>query len=290
VAERSYQLVVRKGPRPGQVFSLTLDTIVLGRDPLADIVLNDPEISRHHAQLKQTAEGYEFKDLGSTNGSFVDGKRMGGEPVMLTPGQVVMLGSNVTLIYQATSADPMATMVAPMGSAEPPTSLPVGQPPSPEPDRPDFERSPAVEEPPATTPLPHSPVPEPEYEEPLRAEPEPLPPFDRMDASTEFLPQADVPERGPLATYPESEPLLTAAPPELEQPFQIPPPPPPPGKRTGVGGFNQRNLVIAIVVALALCCCCGLIAAALYQADILNLQFSWLQLESFVMTTFTEWA
>jgi pSer/pThr/pTyr-binding forkhead associated (FHA) protein len=51
VADQAIQLVVRKGPRPGQVFPLTQEVISIGRDPLSDIVLDDAEVSRQHAQL-----------------------------------------------------------------------------------------------------------------------------------------------------------------------------------------------------------------------------------------------
>jgi hypothetical protein len=266
VADRAYQLVVRKGPRPGQVFPLTIETVVVGRDPLADIVLNDPEVSRHHAQFMQAPEGYQLKDLGSTNGSFVDGKRIGGEPVTLSPGQIVMFGSNVTLIYQGTSAaDPLATMVAPSAGAG------VPEPPNDEPDRPQFEQSSQdmFAEPPPTTPLPQTEMPEPE--EPEREAAEEVPPVEPHGAATEVLPwQAERPEpqpekpepreAGPQKGFPSSEPLMEAPVPD-EEPFRVPPPPPPPEKRTGIGGFNQRNVIIAIVVALLLCCCCLLIAA-----------------------------
>jgi predicted component of type VI protein secretion system len=279
VADRSYQLVVRKGPRPGQVFPLTIDNVTVGRDPLADIVLNDPEVSRHHAQFIETREGYQLKDLGSTNGSFVDGKRIGGEPVTLSPGQIVMFGSNVTLIYQATSAaDPLATMVAP--------SAGVPEPPNREPDRPEFEQDSEdiFAEPPPTTPLPQTGMPEPEEEEEA---PGPFVPSEPAGGATEVLPRrAERPEKPPEGSepswerpkpgperpepleevpstrFPSSEPLMQAPVPN-EEPFRVPPPPPPPEKRTGIGGFNQRNVIIAIVVALLLCCCCLLIAAAL---------------------------
>ena len=116
MTDQSFQLVVRKGPRPGRVFALSLSAITVGRDPLSDIVIDDPEVSRHHARLQRNEEGYSLQDMGSTNGTFVDGKRLGGDAVALKAGQVVMFGSNVTLIYQATSStDPLATMVAPTG-------------------------------------------------------------------------------------------------------------------------------------------------------------------------------
>jgi pSer/pThr/pTyr-binding forkhead associated (FHA) protein len=124
VANDSYQLVVRNAPQsglaPGQVIAIEDDVLTLGRDPLSDIILDDPEVSRHHAKLLMETGGYAIQDMGSTNGTFVDGKRLTGEPMTLKPGQVIMLGSNVTLVYQAmVAADPMATVVAPVAPVEP---------------------------------------------------------------------------------------------------------------------------------------------------------------------------
>jgi len=114
VNSETYQLVVRKGPTPGQIFPLESDLITLGRDPLSDIVVDDPEVSRHHARLTLSAGTYLLQDRGSTNGSFVDGARLGGDPVQLKPGQVIMFGTTVTMVFQAIPAeDPMATVVAP---------------------------------------------------------------------------------------------------------------------------------------------------------------------------------
>lgn len=96
----NYHLVVRKGPKPGQVYPLLAPTITVGRDPMSDIVLNDPEVSRYHAQLVETANGYEIHDMGSTNGTYVAGKRIGDTPVLLRPGQDVAFGSGVFLMYE----------------------------------------------------------------------------------------------------------------------------------------------------------------------------------------------
>ena len=146
--DNAYQLVVRKGPRPGQIFSLALDTMAIGRDPSSDIVINDAEVSRHHARLTISDDGYQLQDLGSTNGSFVGGRRLSGEPVLLSPGQIIMLGTNVTMVYQMTTeVDPMATVVAPadmlpdLAEEEPVEPVePVAMPePEPESEPPLFE-------------------------------------------------------------------------------------------------------------------------------------------------------
>ncbi len=96
----NYQLIVRKGPKPGQVFPLLAPTITVGRDPMSDIVLNDPEVSRYHAQLVETADGYEIQDMGSTNGTYVSGQRVGDDPILLQAGQDIAFGSGIFVMYE----------------------------------------------------------------------------------------------------------------------------------------------------------------------------------------------
>lgn len=98
----NYQLVVRRGPKPGQVYPLLAPTITVGRDPMSDIVLNDPEVSRYHAQLVETTDGYQIQDMGSTNGTYVAGQRISDDPVLLQPGQDVAFGSGIFLMYETT--------------------------------------------------------------------------------------------------------------------------------------------------------------------------------------------
>ncbi len=97
----------------GHIYPLNAILVTLGRDPLADIVISDPEVSRQHARLMETEDGYELQDLGSTNGTFVDGQRLGGEVVLLQPGQQIEMGSGVALLYQPvpTADDGKPTMV-----------------------------------------------------------------------------------------------------------------------------------------------------------------------------------
>jgi predicted component of type VI protein secretion system len=168
VAEHAYQLVVRKGPKPGQLFPLTLETITVGRDPASDIPIDDVEVSRRHARLIHTDEGYQIQDVGSTNGTFVDGKRLAGEPQLLLPGQVIILGSNVNLVYQMVAEpDPFATVIAPLGE-EP-------EEPAGEGVQEESQVEEAGEAPPAPpSPIPAEPavtVPEPIDEEPAELEP-----------------------------------------------------------------------------------------------------------------------
>jgi predicted component of type VI protein secretion system len=100
VSETLYQLTVRKGPKVGEKFLLETISLTVGRDPVSDIILNDPEVSRQHARFTQTDTGYQVQDLGSTNGTFVNGQRLESELVDLEPGYTISMGSGVTLIYE----------------------------------------------------------------------------------------------------------------------------------------------------------------------------------------------
>ncbi len=108
----TFQLVMRAGPNPGKTFTLSKGEIVLGRDVNADIAINTAEVSRRHARLHLDAGVYIVEDLGSTNGTFVNGQRLT-TPIPLRSGDIVMLGEAATLVYEASQFDSNATMIAP---------------------------------------------------------------------------------------------------------------------------------------------------------------------------------
>jgi predicted component of type VI protein secretion system len=66
-------------------------TIVIGRDPTCDIVVNDPGASRRHCSLKVEPEGVWLEDLGSQNGVFVNGAKVD-KPVCLKTGDWFRVG------------------------------------------------------------------------------------------------------------------------------------------------------------------------------------------------------
>lgn len=106
MADPEFQLTVRKGPKVGQVFYLDARSLIIGRDPLSDIIINDPEVSRQHARISQTDDGFQIEDLGSTNGTFVEGKRLESDPIQLEPGQAINMGSGVRVIYEEATSSP----------------------------------------------------------------------------------------------------------------------------------------------------------------------------------------
>jgi predicted component of type VI protein secretion system len=110
-----YQIVIRSGPKPGTVYPLEGAQVTIGRDASNAISINDAEVSRRHSSL--TAQGGKFilEDLGSTNGTFVNGQRISG-PHVLKPGEIISLGEKIVLAFEAVTFDPNATMM----SAKPP--------------------------------------------------------------------------------------------------------------------------------------------------------------------------
>src|SRR5512147_2666647 len=123
-----FQLIMRSGPTPGAAFALEGDQMTIGRDSTNEIVINDAEVSRRHARLTFQGGKYVLEDLGSTNGTFVNGQRLAG-PRVLKPGEVVSFGEQIVLVFEATTFDAGATVVSPRAAAVPSASRPIMPPP-----------------------------------------------------------------------------------------------------------------------------------------------------------------
>ncbi len=120
----NFRLIVRRGPQPNQIYELNKDSITIGRDITNEIVINDPEVSRHHCTFVRGPGGYTLEDKGSTNGTFVNGQRLS-SPRQLTPSDMIGLGETVTLGYES------AMMPAMPQTGEPPSGTMIGQRPQP---------------------------------------------------------------------------------------------------------------------------------------------------------------
>jgi DNA-binding winged helix-turn-helix (wHTH) protein len=80
-------LIAQEGPLKGQRWPLN-QTIVLGREATCDVVISDRQISRFHARLSPTSEGVILEDLGSKNGTHLNGVLISA-PVVLQDGDMV---------------------------------------------------------------------------------------------------------------------------------------------------------------------------------------------------------
>lgn len=94
-AEVPAQLHVVAGPDAGGVHLLHGGQVRLGRSAEADVALDDPDVSRMHCAVTVAADGrVSVADLGSTNGTTLDGTRVGDRPVRFTPGALLRVGES----------------------------------------------------------------------------------------------------------------------------------------------------------------------------------------------------
>ena len=97
-------LIAQEGPLKGQRWPLS-HTLMVGRDPTCEIIVQDRQVSRFHARISPTPEGVMVEDLGSKNGTNHNGTEVAG-PVMLQDGD--MLGIAVAQQFLFLTSD--ATM------------------------------------------------------------------------------------------------------------------------------------------------------------------------------------
>jgi hypothetical protein len=83
-------LVVRRGPNAGSTYALDAPATSIGRHPESDLFLDDVTVSRRHALIDRTPDGYQISDVGSLNGTYVRGERI--ETAELTDMSEVQIG------------------------------------------------------------------------------------------------------------------------------------------------------------------------------------------------------
>ncbi|MGK5742469.1 FHA domain-containing protein [Micromonospora sp. URMC 103] len=84
-------LTIAGGPMRGASFRLGPAAQVIGRAPAADVVVSDPHLSRRHAEVWLAPDGASLRDLGSTNGTWLNDRRIDGVE-QLTDGDVIRVG------------------------------------------------------------------------------------------------------------------------------------------------------------------------------------------------------
>jgi predicted component of type VI protein secretion system len=129
---RTYKLILQTGPEAGKEFTLEKAEVFMGRDTNNDIMINDPEISRRHARLIREGDDYLYEDLGSTNGTFIQGQRLAA-PTLLKHGMILTIGERVMISYMIAMSDPFATVAVsrPAATAVPQQASAVPEPPKP---------------------------------------------------------------------------------------------------------------------------------------------------------------
>lgn len=274
-AGESYRIVVRRGPQPNQVFELNTDTMNLGRDITNSITINDREVSRHHLRFTRTPDGYNLEDLGSTNGTFINGKRLNGM-TSLKNGDMIGLGETVTLGYEAIR--PGGMPAAPQAPANPyqPAQQPAAQPPAASPYQAPAPNPYQQSQQPAANP----------YQPPQQSQP-PQPPANPYQPpqpaqSSYAPPPSPSPYGAPADAYGQPDPYA-------QQGYGAPDPnqgyyaqqgqygaPPPPGydydpyaMRENDARSPMRTILLGCLALTVFCCCFTIIAVVL--VDTFNL-------------------
>lgn len=203
LAPKDFYLTITVGVGVGQNYPVTGE-LLLGRGADADIHVLDIKASRHHAVVKKVERGIELSDLGSTNGTYLNGEFVSA-PVMLKEGDDIAIGETHLRVMagvapEAVKPENQATVFA-SELNKPVAQMPVVPELEPEPVMP-------AEPMPAIPPL--SPIP------PL----EPIPPAQPVEP----LPAAEVEAavQAPAQFMPEPPP---AEPPVTFEPPAAPPPP-----------------------------------------------------------------
>ena len=112
---KAVAITVVRGPDTGAKFELTSARIVIGRKR-GDVLLRDRETSSLHASIEQAPDGrFILKDLGSTNGTWLEGKRITVAEIL--PGQHLKVGANHLLFSVADGASE-ATRQGPIGAIQ----------------------------------------------------------------------------------------------------------------------------------------------------------------------------
>jgi pSer/pThr/pTyr-binding forkhead associated (FHA) protein len=93
-------LIVRGGTQAGDRFTLGDGRIRLGRHPDSEIVLDDITVSRRHASIERTPDGYVVTDAGSLNGTYVNQERI--DQAVLQHGDELQVGKFRLVLFERT--------------------------------------------------------------------------------------------------------------------------------------------------------------------------------------------
>ena len=113
-------LMVEGGPNSDQMIPLIGGRNVMGREISADVVDTETGVSRKHAEIVETVTGYLLSDLSSSNGTFVNGKRVETQHLLRDGDEITLGPSKVKFIFKSDRADTAVItlpLVVPSGKA-----------------------------------------------------------------------------------------------------------------------------------------------------------------------------
>lgn len=96
-------LLVPEGDLQGKRWQLEKDEFVIGRGEECDLTISDRQVSRYHARITRTASGYLLEDLGSKNGTHLNGALVE-EPQILQDGDDIQISLALKLTFVGSEA------------------------------------------------------------------------------------------------------------------------------------------------------------------------------------------
>lgn len=96
-------LVVQRGPGAGSRYLLDRDLSTVGRHPESEIFLDDITVSRRHVEFRRTGEGFRVHDVGSLNGTYLNGDRV--DDALLQNGDEVRIGKFRLIFFASDAGD-----------------------------------------------------------------------------------------------------------------------------------------------------------------------------------------
>jgi len=116
------KLIIANGPNKGNVFAVPDEPCMIGRSHSNRVVLYDRRVSARHAIIEPTPQGAEIRDVGSSNGTWVNGRQAATSP--LEPGDIIRLGDTELAFEQLPATEEHKTsFVVLQDGGESPTSI-----------------------------------------------------------------------------------------------------------------------------------------------------------------------
>jgi len=97
-------LIVYEGKEKGQRWLMDQDRITIGRGSDCEVIISDRQASRHHAQIERRPGGYYVRDLGSKNGTYVNGHEVHDQPYHLKDGDEIQIAVCVKIGFVGADA------------------------------------------------------------------------------------------------------------------------------------------------------------------------------------------
>jgi hypothetical protein len=113
-------LVAQTGPLNGQRWTLKGD-IIIGRDDSCQVVIQNRQVSRYHARFVNLLQGVQLEDLGSKNGTHLNGHEVM-DPIMLQDGDIIQIAFAQEFLYL--SSDSTLPLEIPLGESSETKSIP----------------------------------------------------------------------------------------------------------------------------------------------------------------------